>query len=534
MYGIQKAIKEWKGTIGEDYVLTGPHKLGPYGKNVTGLSREIPAVLLPVSTEEVQHVVKIANEHDTPLYPISKGKNWGLGSRLPVKDGAIVVDLSRMNYIHNIDVKHAYVVLEPGVTQKQLYDHLTDNKLPLIMDVTGSGLDSSIIGNALERGVGYFTDRGEELSGLEVVLGNGEIINTGFGHYPNAKATHLFKYGIGPSIDGLFIQSNCGIVTKAGMGLMHESDDYATFVCKIRGEKELPEFIDRFAELKKMGITKSVVHIGNRERTRISIGPLIYENLSKRMPKADDKYLRTLAEELFCEEGFGPWSATGRLFGTKAQVKDAKKHIRKAMHGLGSAMFLTDKFIYIAEKASNLLKFIPPMKKKNIILSSIKPIYNFTKGIPTNDAVKSVYWPIENPPKELDPDQSRCGVIYYLPITPLDGEEVKKVVSTTNKVLESYGFVPAITLNTINENALESVISIAFERQKPEDVKRAHESVKELHRNLTSQGIYPYRVSIDLMEEIVDPKDSFWQTIKSIKNKLDPKNIISPGRYNLI
>jgi 4-cresol dehydrogenase (hydroxylating) len=531
---IKKATKGWEKTIGKDYVLSDRSTIQHYEKNTMGLKRHIPTILMPASREEVKRIVEIANEYKTPLYPISKGKNWGLGSRVPVKDGTTVVDMSRMNHIHDVNTKHAYAVVEPGVTQGQLYDYLKENKIPLIMDVTGSGLDSSIIGNALERGVGYFTDRGEELSGLEVVLGDGEIIHTGFGHYPNAKATYLFKHGIGPSLDGLFIQSNCGIVTKAGVGLLHENDSYATFVCKIKKEEQLPEFIDNFAKLKKMGITKSVVHIGNKERTRISISPLIYESLKERTPSMDSNYLRTLSEKLFDEEFTGPWSATGRIFGTKTQVREAKRQIRKKMNRPVSTIYLTDDFIRKAEKVGKLFEFIPYIKKKNVILSSIKPIYNFTKGIPTNDAVKSVYWPIMNPPPELDPDNSPCGVIYYLPITPLDGEEAHKVVSTTNKVLKGYEFYPAITLNTVNENALETVISVPFDKRKPEDVKRAHKAVRELHRELASQGIYPYRASIDMMDEVVDYQNPFWQAVKKIKNALDSNHIISPGRYNLI
>jgi len=530
---INKAVKEWKGAIGKDYVIE-RQELQHYLENVTGLERDIPAVVLPNNTEEVQRIVEIANEFETPLYPISKGKNWGLGSRLPVRDDATVVDLSRMDKIHYVDVKHGYVVLEPGVTQIQLYEYLQKNKIPLIMDVTGSGLYSSIIGNALERGVGYFTDRGEEISGLTVVLGNGEILKTGFGHYEGAKTTHLFKHGIGPSLDGLFIQSNCGIVTRSGVNLMHQSDYHTTFVSKIKGEDYLPEFVERLGKLKRKDITKSVVHLGNRERSRISICPLIFENLKERDPQIDEKYLRSLSEELFNSEFSGPWTATGRLFGTRGQVKDAKSQIRKAMKGIGKVMYLTDGFINTAEKLSKVLGFVPYVKKKGIVLSSVRPIYNFTKGVPTDDAVKSVYWPLMNPPKNLDPDHSDCGVIYYLPVTPIDGGEVKKVVSITNEVLKSYGFTPAMTLNTLNKRAMETVISIPFDRGKPDKVKMANESVKELHRKLTAQGIYPYRASIDMMEDVIDPNDSFWQISREIKRSLDPKGIISPGRYNLV
>jgi hypothetical protein len=45
---------------------------------------------------------------------------------------------------------------------------------------------------------------------MEVVLGTGEVLRTGFGQYPQARTTHLYPYGIGPYLDGLFTQSNFG------------------------------------------------------------------------------------------------------------------------------------------------------------------------------------------------------------------------------------------------------------------------------------------------------------------------------------
>ena len=66
---------------------------------------------------------------------------------------------------------------------------------------SGAGLahhrDGLIAELALERGVAYFSSRAEALSGLEVVLGTGEILNTGYGHFEGSGVTHLYKYGLG-------------------------------------------------------------------------------------------------------------------------------------------------------------------------------------------------------------------------------------------------------------------------------------------------------------------------------------------------
>ena len=70
-------------------------------------------------------IVAVANQHKTPLYPISQGKQWGMGSKLPVKDGAAIVDLSEMNRITDATKVH-HVVRE---TVEGLILHVVSNLL---------------------------------------------------------------------------------------------------------------------------------------------------------------------------------------------------------------------------------------------------------------------------------------------------------------------------------------------------------------------------------------------------------------------
>src|SRR5688500_12240914 len=70
-----------------------------YQRNVTALSRAISMVLCPKNADEIAPIIAEANQRSIPLYPISTGKNWGMGSKLPVMDGDVVLDLSRLNRI---------------------------------------------------------------------------------------------------------------------------------------------------------------------------------------------------------------------------------------------------------------------------------------------------------------------------------------------------------------------------------------------------------------------------------------------------
>ena len=210
------ALDAWCQVLSEDYVRTDTQTIDSYSKSCSAYSTRPLAVLSPASSGDVKAIIDIARGQTIPLYPIGCGKNWGYGDACAVYEGQVIVDLARMNRIEEVNTSLGYAVIEPGVTQQQLSDYLREHNIPLWMDCTGSTPFSSLIGNVLERGFGHspYGNRILTISCMEVVLGNGQIINTGFGHYPEAKAKNLYPYGVGPYLDGVFTQSNFGIVTK--------------------------------------------------------------------------------------------------------------------------------------------------------------------------------------------------------------------------------------------------------------------------------------------------------------------------------
>ena len=187
---VEDALAAFRQVVGEEHTLTDAAALQRYGWCTIPIQRNIPAVLRPSCVEEVQQVLQVAAAYHVPLYPISTGNNWGYGSAQPAHDRCVVVDLGRMNRIIDVNTDLAYAVLEPGVTQRQLFAHLQEQRIPLWLNPTGAGPGCSILGNTLERGFGIGPNGDHFLAqcGLEIVLATGEILRTGFGHYPGAKA----------------------------------------------------------------------------------------------------------------------------------------------------------------------------------------------------------------------------------------------------------------------------------------------------------------------------------------------------------
>jgi len=135
---IDAALEEWRKILPSDALLTGA-SLAHYRENCLGLARNIPAALQPRSEADVAGIVRIANSRQVPLYTISTGHNWGYGSAIPVHDGCVILDLSRMDRILEMDAELGLVTIEPGVTQKQLFDYLNARNLNFFVPTTGAG-----------------------------------------------------------------------------------------------------------------------------------------------------------------------------------------------------------------------------------------------------------------------------------------------------------------------------------------------------------------------------------------------------------
>ena len=256
---LETAIQQWVELLGLEHVLNDAETLAIYARSTSSCGTRPLAVLRPCSTEDVVQVVKISGTFCIPLYPISRGKNWGYGDACAITDGQVIVDLSRMDRIIEVDQTLAYAVIEPGVTQQQLSTYLRDRKIPLWMDCTGAGPDTSLVGNILERGFGHspYGNRFQTVAGLEVVLASGQVLHTGFGHYHNAKTTYLFPYGVGPYLDGLFTQSNFGIITRLGLWLMPASKCINHFLGFIENHEDVESVIDALRPLRMDGTLRS-------------------------------------------------------------------------------------------------------------------------------------------------------------------------------------------------------------------------------------------------------------------------------------
>lgn len=225
---LSNAIEDFKKLLGEKHVIIGNEDLVKYrDKHAPDFGKAgefLPsAALRPINVEEIQEILRIANMYTIPLKYFSRGRNFGYGGPNAVMNFAVSLDLSRMTKILEINTKHGYIVVEPGVSLEMVRNELIKRGLDGDWWLDGaSNPYGSIIGNAMDRGVGYGLkgDRTAAIVGMEVVLADSTVMRTGMWAMSKSKAAHQYKYGYGPNYDMMFQQSNFGIVTKAGFEII--------------------------------------------------------------------------------------------------------------------------------------------------------------------------------------------------------------------------------------------------------------------------------------------------------------------------
>lgn len=527
-------LRALRDVVGFEHVLNDEISLERYARSTAARSIHPVALVYPGSHAEVVALMKVAARFGIPVYPVSTGKNWGYGDACAVNDGQLIVELSRMNRIVSVDAELAYAVIEPGVTQQQLSDYLREQRLDLWMDCTGAGPDTSFMGNILERGFGHspYGNRLQHVSGMQVVLASGDVLHTGFGHYPNARSTHIFPYGVGPFLDGMFTQSNFGIVTQIGIWLMPRSSCLNHFLCTVPRHEDIGAVVDALRPLRMDGTLRSILHIGNDLRV-ISGGTVFPRDQAPGRSRLPEQ-LRTKLRE---GAGIGAWVVSGALYGNAAQVAAARAALRKALKGTpAKASFLDEGKLRMGAMLGRLLGNSKAGQRMRAQVALGESLFAMNRGIPNGRFLAGAYWRRRGGlpsdfPRRANPAQDNCGMLWVSPILPMRGADVLALHAMAEPVFKRHGFDLFVTFSMINERSLGGVITVAYDKEDEAEVERARRCYRELFDLTMGAGYIPYRVGNQSMADLDPHGDVYWKTVARIKAALDPDGLIAPGRY---
>lgn len=457
------------------------------------------AVISPASVEEIQKVLKVANARGVYLWPVSTGKNYTYGGPAPRMRGTAVLDLRRMNKVIEVNEKLGYAFVEPGVSYFDLYNHLRKIGSKLWVDCAAPGW-GGILGNALERGAGYtpYGDHWGNQCGLEVVLPNGEIVRTGMGGVNGSKAWGAFKYGFGPYLDGIFSQSNLGVVTKMGIWLMSEPPAFKPMVIHFPKEDQLEAIVDAVLPLRKGGVFNGGMMLAGIiwEGGGISPRTRWYDGTGATPASAIEQMARDLK--------MGWWNLVTGLYGTQAMVDMNFEIIQDAMAKIPGAFISTE-----ADRGDD-----PAFAYRKMLMRGEPNMYEFNllNWVPGG------------------------GHIAFSPTLPLDGSEAVKVYDLCSGIVRAAGF------DWMGEFAcqLRSCLQIQllpFDRSDESERKRAHDTFHKLISACGDAGYGEYRTQLAFMDDVMKMYNfnngSFLRLNETLKDALDPNGILAPGKSGI-
>jgi len=499
--------------------------------------RQIPdCVVYPHSTDQVQKIVTLAQELKVPIWPVSTGKNWGYGEKSAVYPGGITMVLERMKKIEVVDEKLGYAVIEPGVTYRDLNRYLKDNKLSLWSDCAGSTESASVIGNALDKGRGVtpYADHFGALCGMEVVLPDGSLLRTGNTTDTPNRVWHLYKWGVGPYLDGLFAQSNLGIVVKAGIWLMPEPEafDFLAFEYT-RSLDRFPEMIEDLRQLVFRGHLKSRPHMANDFAMLCIMSQYPRHLLNGRKSLSPEAMLRWRQEH-----GVSPWTFGCGLYGTAQEVRSQRRALRKGLGKYGSLWSFgrvtrSDWFGRLLFRIAR--RFARLTGKSPAFLAQLKPGADLFRGIPTDEFVKQVYFKShpQKPTGAFDPPKDQCGFIWIGPLVPFLSQNVQEALETARRIYAKHDFDVFVEILVESPRAVLLLLGVFYDRADPADAQRAADWYAEIRTAMVEAGYPPYRETTQSSPHVFDQNPVARKFLSSIKNALDPNGVLAPGRYGI-
>jgi 4-cresol dehydrogenase (hydroxylating) len=521
------ALKAFASIVGDQWVFTTDEDLELYRDSYSILwgeadERTASAALAPDSADQVVELVKVANRYRIPIYPISTGKNLGYGGAAPALAGSVVVDLKRMNRIVEIDERHGYVVVEPGVSYFDLYNFIQEKGLKLWIDVPSPGW-GSVLGNALDGGVGVtlapYRNHFEAHCGIEVVLPNGRMMRTGMGALPGAKTWQQFKPGFGPRIDGLFKQSNYGVVTKMGFWLMPPPENFATGVVSVPKFRDIIPLVDIIGRLEQSKVVQGLWNLsspttgtppfaaheaGPPKPLDPTIAAILNDPAGVDMDKLDAAAQSKGLPFLACDFNFyGPaklikaqWDCVCDALGTIPGAKFKLGEIRK---------------MPLSPQEQTKTRDLGPFGIPTLKTFDLGPMFSYEGA----DVV---------------------GHVFFSPVIPRTGEAAMEAMDVFAAIGRKYKLPgpPLQFPSTIFERAFLFAVGLPVTRSPTVNAK-LRDIIRELVAVSAERGWGEYRTApafYDLIMGTYSYNDhALREFLETIKDAVDPNGIMSPGRY---
>jgi 4-cresol dehydrogenase (hydroxylating) len=333
---------------------------------------------------------------------------------------------------------------------------------------------------------------------------------------------------VGPYLDGLFTQSNFGVVTQMGLWLMPKPEHFELCVFRCERDEGIDELVTATRHLLLNGTVRSYINLMHRNRILTMIQQYPWEEMGGQTPMSDD-----VAQRLAKQNGIGAWTGILGLYGTRGEVRAARGTVRRRLKGI------TDRLHFISERKLWQLENLPAAIARCFGLdfgrlsSAVRPAFGILSGVPSAIELNSPYWRAKDakPSNTTRPSFDKCGLVWFSPVVPMTVDCVQEFQRMVAPTLAKYGFDCCITFTSVTARAFDCTLPILFDNTDEEERQKARACYDELAAQCAVRGYFPYRVGTQSMAHLSRGSHVFWDVCQEIKSSLDPDNIIAPGRY---
>ncbi len=475
--------------VGSENVLVDTDTLKEYSSDMSFVNPIRPrCVARPKDVEEVQKLVKWANETLTPLVPISSGAPHFRGDTVPGAGGAVIVDLSRMKNIVRIDARNRIALIEPGVTFAEIIPELEKEGLRLNMPLLPRA-SKSVAGSLLEREPvimpKYHWDGSDPLACVEVIYGTGDKFRTGSAA-GSGDLDYQWKSGaaqvaaVGPAqadfhrlIQGS--QGTMGIVT------------WVTVRCERLPHLEEPFLIGS----SELGSLLELNHWLIRRRLADECLILNNTNLAQMLAKQWPKEFETIRDTL------PPWVLIYCIAGYEYLPEEKVAYQQKA----------------IAEITGRL---------------GLKPVKSLA-NISAIDLLNMLRKPSEEPYWKIR-GQGSCYDVFFIALSDRLPELIKAAedaVGQQNYPLQDMGiYVQPVVQGT----SYHCEFNLFFAPNNPDQADRVRQLSTTLPEMLATRGAFFSRPYGSWADIVYRREAETTTALRKIKGIFDPKNILNPGK----
>ena len=471
---IDPILAELASIVGDENATNAKHIRYAYSYDMSFVQPKLPDyVVMATTVEQIQKILKFANQEKIPVIPYTGGTNIG-GLTIPER-GGIILDLKRMNKIVKLDPVDGVAVIEPGVSHAQLADALAPHKLRFGYPVGPPS--ASVASCCISHGIGGMNARyglqSQEITSMEVVLPTGELVRVGSSAI-NPEAWHSTLPL--PKLDGLFKGwlGTTGVITKLGINVHPSPPLLKIFTVSCANVDDMYSYM---FNLSNYEICDDITGVS----WWLSQVPIPYPYKPKPADAAE-------------------WNSYATTFSWTEKEVQAREEIWQNVVKDEQKKGTSIKVTHYPEEALRGRTQLPSQ-----VVGSTK---NYCK-----QGGGGISWPgTFTPAKKWAPVYKRWKDI-------LIGHDLSPSVRMSMYRGVHYGMLRAM---------------IPFNKQSPAETENARQAIVECLRVDLDEGGIPYKPPVDFAVEINKRADpGYLMLLKKIKDLLDPNDIMNPGKLGV-